>query len=142
MATRKAPSNVWKPGQSGNPAGRPAGAGKVAKLREAIAADVPAILQAVIEQAKGGDMQAARILIERVIPAMKPQELAAPLSLPVDGTLTEQGKAVLGAVAAGELAPGQASQLLGAVATLARVTELDELVARITALENAQHGKP
>lgn len=142
MASRKAPPHAWKPGQSGNPAGRPANAGKVAKLREAIAADVPAILQTIIEQAKAGDMQAARILIERVIPAMKPQELAAPLSLPVDGTLTEQGKAVLGAVAAGELAPGQASQLLGAVATLARVTELDELVARITALENAQHGKP
>ena len=36
MATRKPPAAAWKPGQSGNPKGRPAGSGEVAKLRAAI----------------------------------------------------------------------------------------------------------
>ena len=47
----------------------------------------------------------------------------------------------LASVAAGELAPGQGAALLGAIGTLARVTELDELAARITVLEQ-QHAKP
>jgi hypothetical protein len=42
---------------------------------------------------------------------------------------------VLASVARGELAPGQGAALLGAIGTLARVLEVDELAARITALE-------
>ena len=79
-------------------------------------------------------MSAARLLLERTIPPLKAAEEAAPLVLP-DGTLTEQGRAVLGAVAAGELAPGRGAALLGAMGTLARVVEVDELERRVAALE-------
>ncbi len=71
-------------------------------------------------------------------PPIKPVEQSQPLSLP-DGTLTEQGRAVLASVAAGELAPGQGAALLGAIGTLARVSEVDELARRIEALED-RHG--
>ena len=57
-----------------------------------------------------------------------------------DGTLTDQGRAVLHSVADGVLAPSQGAALLGAIGTLARVTELDELESRIAALE-ARNGK-
>lgn len=134
MATRKPPAAAWKPGQSGNPKGRPAGSGEVAKLRAAIAGQVPAILQSLTAAALAGDVQAARLLLERTLPALKPAEQAQALHLP-DGTLTTQGRAVLAAVAAGELAPGQGAALLGAIGTLARVAEVDELARRIEALE-------
>ena len=134
MATRKPPAAAWKPGQSGNPKGRPPGAGEVAKLRAAIAGQVPAILQSLTAAALAGDVQAARLLLERTLPALKPAEQAQALHLP-DGTLTTQGRAVLAAVAAGELAPGQGAALLGAIGTLARVAEVDELARRIEALE-------
>ncbi len=52
------------------------------------------------------------------------------------GSLTEQGRAVLRAVAAAELAPGQGAQLLSAIGVLARVIEIDELQVRIAALED------
>lgn len=68
------------------------------------------------------------------MPPIKPVEQTAPLALP-DGTLTDQGRAVLNSVAAGDLAPGQGAQLLTAIATLARVIEIDELERRITTLE-------
>ena len=42
---------------------------------------------------------------------------------------------MLSAVAAGELAPSQGAALLGAIGTLARVTVIDELEARLTKLE-------
>ena len=135
MATKKTPpTHAWAKGQSGNPKGRPAGSGEVAKLRAAIAGNVPAILESLTTAALAGDVQAARLLLERTLPALKPAEQAQALHLP-DGTLTTQGRAVLAAVAAGELAPGQGAALLGAIGTLARVAEVDELARRIEALE-------
>ena len=138
MTTKKPPA-AWKPGQSGNPAGRPPGSGEVAKLRAAIAANVPAILQSLTSAALAGDVQAAKLLLERVLPALKPAEQAQAVNIP-EGTLTDKGRAVLDAVAAGELAPGQGAALLTALGTLARVVELDELTERIKRLEQ-QHGK-
>lgn len=48
---------------------------------------------------------------------------------------------MLASVAAGELAPGQGAQLLAAIGTLTRMAEIDELAARVAALENL-HAKP
>jgi len=134
-STRKPPpGHAWKPGQSGNPTGRKPGCGEVARLRAAIAEHVPPIIAKLVEQATAGDVSAARLLLERVIPPMKATEQAVALHLP-EGTLTEQGHAVLGAVAAGDLAPGDGAALLASLGTLARLTEADELERRIKALE-------
>lgn len=59
----------------------------------------------------------------------------------VDADVLEAFKAT-GAVSAGALAPGQGSQLIAAIGALARVAEIDELTARITALEVKRHAKP
>ena len=131
---RQAPRTAFKPGQSGNPKGRPKGSGAIGKLRAAISDALPDVLEAMTQKALAGDVSAARLLLERVVPPLKPEEQALPLALP-DGTLTDQGRAVLAAVAAGELAPLQGSALLGAIGTLARVAEVDELERRIKALE-------
>ena len=138
---RSPPSPPWKPGQSGNPSGRRPGTGKVAKLRESIAQHIPAIVDKLVEQAKDGDAQAARLLIERVIPAVKAAELPAPLALP-EGSVVEQARAVIAGAGAGLLAPGQAAQLLGALASLARLVESEELAARVAALEARDGNKP
>ena len=132
----------WKPGQTGNPKGRPPGQSEITRLRASLAADVPEILAGLVLAAKGGDVQAARLILERILPPVKAIEQAVELRLPEGGTLTAQGRAVLSAVAAGGLAPGQGAALLGAIGTLARVTELDELTARITQLEEKQNAKP
>ena len=139
MTTRKPPAAAWKPGQSGNPKGRPAGTGEVGKLRAAIAKRVPDLLDAMLAKALDGDVGAARLLLERAIAPLKAIEQTLALALP-DGTLTAQGRAVLRSVADGVLAPSQGAALLGAIGTLARVTELDELESRIAALE-ARNGK-
>ena len=140
MTTRKPPPHAWKPGQSGNAKGRRPGSGEVAKLRAAIAEHVPTIIERLTAAALQGDVSAARLLLERVCAPLKAAEEAAPLALP-DGSLSEQGRTVLGAVATGTLAPGQGAALLGAIGTLARVAEVDELTARITALEE-KNAKP
>lgn len=126
----------WKPGESGNPTGRKPGTGQVAKLRAAIAEQLPGLLDAMVVRALDGDVGAARLLLERTVAPLRAVEPALTLALP-DGSLTDQGRAVLKAVAAGELAPGQGAALLGAIGTLARVAEIDELTARVEALEAA-----
>jgi len=127
-------------GRSGNPKGKPPGSGELQKLRASIAGDVPGILVGLVNAAKAGDVQAARLILDRVLPPLKAAEATQPMSLP-DSTLTEQGRAVLASVASGELAVGQGAQLLGAIAGLARVVEIDNLETRVAQLEK-QHGHP
>jgi hypothetical protein len=130
----------WKKGESGNPRGRPRGAGEIARLRAAIGRAVPDILAALIEKAQAGDVQAAKLLLERTLPPVKPIEL--PEALPLEGaTLTDQGRAVLHLLAAGEIGPMQAAALLSAIGQLARVAEIDELTRRIEALEGGQTAR-
>ena len=135
---KKPPAHAWKPGQSGNPAGKPSGSGELQKLRAAIGEHVPEIINQLVTAARGDDIQAARLILERVLPPVKAIEQPQTIDLP-DGTLTDQGRAILRSVADGELAPGQGAQLLAAIGTLGKIAELDELAARITALE-ASHG--
>ena len=107
-------------------------------MRAAMAEHVPALVAVLVERALSGDIGAARLVLERTIAPLKASEEAAPLTLP-DGTLTEQGRAVLAAVAGGELAPGQGAALLASLGTLAKLTETDQLEGRIAALE-ARNG--
>lgn len=111
MTEPKKKRGSWRPGQSGNPAGRPPGVGEIGKLRAAIGKRVPELLAAMMTRALNGDVGAARLLLERAIAPLKAAEQPEALALP-DGTLTQQGRAVLASVAAGVLAPGQGAQLL------------------------------
>lgn len=129
----------WKTGESGNPNGRPPGTGEVAKLRDSIAAHIPEIITQLVTKAKEGDAQAARLLLERVIPSLKPIEQPVALSLPDDEGITAQGVAIVQAVAVGILAPGQGAALLTGLGTLARIKEIDELERRISQLEKLKN---
>jgi hypothetical protein len=125
----------WRKGQSGNPHGRRAkGLATAERLRNALVKDLPGILEGLVKAAKGGDMAAARTILDRVLPPLKAIETPAFLD-PLEGSLADQGQAVLGAMAGGALAPGQAALILGAIAAQARVVEVDELGRRLEALE-------
>ena len=142
MTEVKKKRGSWKPGQSGNPQGKTPGSGALQKLRAGIAADVPEILAALVSAAKAGDVQAARLILERILPPVKAIEQAVEISLPLGGTLTAKADAVLNAAAVGDIAPGQASQLITALGTLAKISEIDELTARIAKLEAEHAAKP
>ena len=130
------PNNQFTKGQSGNPAGRPKGSGISAKLRQAIEGEAEAIIKAMIEQAKAGDMQAAKALLDRVLPALKPESQAIHLpELVAADTMAEKARAAIDAAGAGAVSPSAASDLVAAIAGLARVVEVTELQQRLDELE-------
>lgn len=120
---------------SANPRGRPKGSGLSGKIRRAIEGEQQEILQAVIDKAKDGDMTAAKILMDRVCPSLKPETQQVTLPQLSHGSLTERATEVLNAVANGQLAPDAASQLISSISTLAKVVEMDEVITRLNNLE-------
>lgn len=131
----------FQPGQSGNPKGKPPGVGEVGRLRMAIAEHIPEIIEQLVEASKGGDIQASRLLLERVFPPIKSTEQTQEIDMPKGGTLTDKANALLDAASSGRLAPGQASQMIAALGTIAKLIETTELTERIAKLE-AQNEKP
>jgi hypothetical protein len=131
-------SGQFKPGESGNPCGKPKGAvsEKTRLLREA----TPDILLRVIAQAKAGDVRSQELILSRTVPPLKAQHGPSPFELRGE-TLTERGEAVLAAVAAGELDPLIGKALLDSLASLVRVAELDEIRNRLDNLENRRNGR-
>jgi hypothetical protein len=128
----------WKPGQSGNPKGRPPGSRNRVTLVALAAMEegADAIARKVVELAKEGDISAARLVLERLIPPAKER----PVFLELPSTETAEGigqaqSAILQAVAAGDLLPGEAATLAGIVEARRKAVETLELEQRITALE-------
>lgn len=136
MSTLKnaAPSKTggrWKPGQSGNPGGR---SSQAAKLRAKLATGSDAVIKVVMAAAENGDMQACRLILERMVPAIKP--VSEPVQFDFTGeTPTEQARSIMTAIAAGDIPPDQGKALIEALASVARIAEIDELCRRLAALE-------
>ena len=138
-AKRQAPKTAFKPGTSGNPAGKPAGTrSKSTQLLLVLMQDgAQKITQAVIDAAQSGDLMAAKIILARVMPPAKER----PVCVDLPDTSTSEGvaaaqNAILQAVAAGDLLPGEASTLSAIVEAKRRAIETQERAERITQLKN------
>ncbi|MEY3759507.1 MAG: hypothetical protein RIR39_998 [Pseudomonadota bacterium] len=127
------PSIKFKPGQSGNPKGRPKNKTPATLLRKSIVDDMPDIILKLIEQAKNGDTAAAKILLDRCVPTLKPQAIA--VNLPVNGTLAEQGGEIIKATLSGQIPSDIGAQLISALTSQSKIIEIDDLTKRIEILE-------
>ena len=131
----------WQPGQCGNPKGRPKGArDRRSNLRYGLLKEVPAILKTLAAAAKCGDIPAAKLILERTLPALK--TAAEPLTLPGADTPASQGRTVLGACAQGDITPDEAATLMQALAAQGRLVEVEDLAQRVAALEEALQRSP
>ena len=134
---------MWKPGQSGNPAGRKKGM----RRRITVAAerlmedDAENVVRSVLAAARDGDMAAAKLVLERIVPLRRgrPVEVALPpIQSPAD--LTAATAAVVAAVGSGELTPEEGQAVGALLEAHTRALETAELERRVAALEEA-HGR-
>jgi hypothetical protein len=125
----------FKPGESGNRAGRPAGKTAGAKIRAAIEKRKDEILQAVIDAAIAGDMQACKMLLDRITPSLKPVAAQIALPVPEGAGLSEQGAAVVTAALSGQIPPDIGAQLITALAAQSKIIEMQEMAERLERIE-------
>lgn len=126
----------FRPGHSGNPAGRPRS--ESTALRQKLTEHAEGVLRAVIDAALSGDMAAAKMILDRVVPPLRShsESVHIPLVASADpADPADVARSILGAAVAGNITPDTAVQLLSAAASLSRIIETEELKARLEALE-------
>jgi hypothetical protein len=128
----------FKPGQSGNPAGRRAGSrSKVLVALDALGeGEAESIVKVMIEKAKGGDSVAGRTILERVWPPRKGARVT--FDLPEVATADDLPGAIAAVnrqVAEGEISPDEGALIVGLLEAHRKAIETSELAARLAALE-------
>jgi len=128
----------FKKGQSGNPAGKPIGARHKTTLaiQALLDGEAEEIARRAVEAAKGGDMTAIRLVLERVLPARKDSPVY--VDLPAMTSVSDAAKAmsaILAAVAAGEITPTEGDAIAALIEKTRRLIETEIFEARISALE-------
>lgn len=79
-------------------------------------------------------MQAARTLMERVLPSVKPESLPVLLDMAGATTATEQSALIVKAIVCGQIAPDVGSDLLAGIANAARIADFDQVAADVRQL--------
>jgi hypothetical protein len=135
---KKQERGQFRPGQSGNPAGRPSGARNKATIAvEALLdGEAESLTRKVLELAAAGDPAMLRFCLDRIAPPRKdrPVSFALPeMQSPEDAV--KASAALVKAVATGELTPSEAAELSRVVEGYTRAVDLHEIEKRLAALE-------
>ncbi len=122
---------------SGNP-GKPKGSRH--KATQAIEAMLEgqqeALTQSAIDRALEGDVTALRLCLDRIAPARKDAPVSFDLpEIETMGDAANAARAILRAVADGEVTPLEAASVMAVVEQFRRTLETTEIERRITALE-------
>lgn len=129
-----------RPFAAGNP-GKPKGARhKVTVAIEAILeGEAEALTRKAVELAQAGDMTALRLCLDRLAPVRRDRPVTFDLP-PIESIedLTKATKAILVAVAAGELTPSEAAELGRLVDAHAKAIEVTDLHRRLEVLEGGR----
>jgi Family of unknown function (DUF5681) len=139
---QRGPGRPFTRGQSGNPAGKPRGTRhRVTVLAEKLMQDdTEAVVRAVIDAAKGGDMTAARLILDRIAPARKGCPISFPLpKIDTTADVTNALSAVVASIASGELTPEEATAVSSVIETKRKAIEIQEIEKRVVALERMAH---
>jgi hypothetical protein len=115
---------TFKPGQSGNPEGRPKGARNRATIaaERLLDGEVGALTRKAIELAKRGDTVALRLCLDRIVPTRKDRPVVFTLpNLERAADAVKASAAIVQAVGSGDLTPSEAADLSKVVDGFARM---------------------
>lgn len=132
----------WKPGQSGNPAGRKSGSkNKRTLLAQELEKDGSALATAIKSAAlEGNDTTAMSLWLSRLEPPLRPTAQRVQFELNVDAPIAGQAKQVVQAVARGEVDPDTGKQLLDMLSALVGLKDIETFLAELRKLRGSQSG--
>lgn len=130
-------STSFAKGKSGNPRGKPPGKTSRARFRSLVDASLPEIVENLVAAAKGGDMQASKIILDRCIPSLKPT--SDTVKITTTGTLAQRGERIIIAMGKGECSPDQAKAALDVLMAQSKLIEQSEIAERLEAIEKWLH---
>jgi hypothetical protein len=133
--------SLFQKGKSGNPGGRPSNAIKTAEVRAALLGNAPKILNNLIKLALNGDIQASKIILDRVISPLRPTEPPIKLEIKKTWNLARQAKEIQRATYAGEISVPQSQVLINNLISQVRIIEATELEERLEKLEKSMGQK-
>lgn len=134
----RTPAGTFAPGVSGNPEGKKPGTKhNRTRLAEHFDEGIEGIVAVVKAKALQGDLQAAGLVLARVVPPKRPVGERTPFELDTSKPLSEQAAQVVQAVADGELPADAAQAVLACLNTYAALVQAETLEARIAQLEQA-----
>lgn len=139
--TDKKQGNKFKPGQSGNPKGRPQGSRNKATIMAQKLLDDKAeeIISKAIELAESGDTTMIRLCVERLVPQRKSQPVN--ISLPDFKSIADVPaitKAVAEATSSGEITPDEAEKIMKVFDRHLDALQLVDIEARVKVLEEVK----
>ena len=103
----------FQPGQSGNIKGRPKGIiDKRQRMQKALGEGADAVIAVVKSKAIEGDMQAAGLVLARLVPTLKPEGVLIRFALDASLSTSQQFAQVSQAIANGQLTVDEAKQVV------------------------------
>ena len=132
----------FEPGQSGNPAGKAKGTrNKVTLAIEALLdGEAEALTRKAIELAKGGDLAALRLCLDRLAPPRKDRLVMFELpTITSAADAVKASAALVTAVAIGDLTPAEAGELGKLIEAYVKALEATDFAARLENLERANN---
>ncbi len=133
----------FKPGQSGNPRGRPQGSRNRASLavEGLIEGKAKALTEKLVALAEAGDVAALRMCMDRLCPPRKDRHVTFALPrLETAADAVAAMAAIVEAVAAGDLTPSEANDMARLVETYRATLETSELADLLARLEAEKAG--
>ena len=138
--TAEAPANGrYKPGASGNPAGRPKGAkNKATFLAEEAMEEVSAVVEKLVERALAGSTGAIRQFLDRTMPMPRGCSRFELPDMRGPRGIADAQEALIIAVAAGEVPPRDAERVMNLLVTFRKMLQNEATEARYAALDAAR----